>query len=171
MKKQNRSKLSEISESGLENFRATGGVDPGVSGAMAVLVDGRFARVADFGDPSEALALASGWISEFGPIFWAVESVHSMPRQGVKSTWTFAQNFGWWLGVLDALRQCYVLVTPRVWQARVGVGRKLHARDKPGLELARKLYPEAPLKLKRHHGRADALLLARWAWLEIGGGR
>lgn len=50
-------------------------------------------------------------------------------------------------------------VTPQRWKKFYGLDsdktRCLHA--------ARTLYPDAPLKLAKHHNRAESLLIARWA--------
>jgi crossover junction endodeoxyribonuclease RuvC len=53
------------------------------------------------------------------------------------------------------------LVTPGVWKRHAGlIGKEKDASR----ELAARLYPQATLNLKKHHGRADALLLARYGW-------
>lgn len=45
-----------------------------------------------------------------------IEKVHSMPRQGVVSTFTFGKNFGSLLGVLISLEIPTLEVTPQVWK-------------------------------------------------------
>lgn len=45
-----------------------------------------------------------------------VEQVHSMPHQGVASTFTFGTNYGMLLGALEALGIAYVTCTPGKWQ-------------------------------------------------------
>ena len=45
-----------------------------------------------------------------------VEQVHSMPGQGVASTFTFGTNYGKVLGMLEAIGMPYVTVTPTKWQ-------------------------------------------------------
>ena len=45
-----------------------------------------------------------------------VEQVHSMPHQGVASTFTFGTNYGMLLGALEALGVAYVTCTPGKWQ-------------------------------------------------------
>lgn len=45
-----------------------------------------------------------------------VEQVHSMPHQGVASTFSFGANYGMILGALEALGIPYTTVTPGKWQ-------------------------------------------------------
>lgn len=45
-----------------------------------------------------------------------VEQVHSMPHQGVASTFSFGTNYGMILGALEALGIPYTTVTPGKWQ-------------------------------------------------------
>ena len=45
-----------------------------------------------------------------------VEQVHSMPHQGVASTFSFGTNYGMILGALETLGIPYVTVTPGKWQ-------------------------------------------------------
>ena len=50
-----------------------------------------------------------------GP-FAVVERVHSMPRQGEASTFSFGCSFGVVLGVLGAMGIPFELVAPKVWK-------------------------------------------------------
>jgi crossover junction endodeoxyribonuclease RuvC len=45
-----------------------------------------------------------------------VEQVHSMPHQGVASTFSFGINYGMILGALEAIGIPYSTVTPGKWQ-------------------------------------------------------
>ena len=52
-----------------------------------------------------------------------------------------------------------VLVHVRTWQKFFGL-----TNDKDqSLRLAKELYPEAPITLKKHHNKAEALLIAHYA--------
>jgi hypothetical protein len=66
-------------------------------------------------------------------------------------------------GVLEAVAilcdLSMVYVTPQRWKRFYGL-----TSDKTAcLAMARNLYPDAPLKLAKHHNRAESLLIARWA--------
>jgi len=45
-----------------------------------------------------------------------VEKVHSMPRQGVRSMFTFGQRFGEITGLLEAFQIEYYLIEPQRWK-------------------------------------------------------
>ena len=140
------------------------GIDPGKTGAVAILDDkGNYINVLDFGQEGLMPTLI-----DYAPVvkFAYLEKVHSMPGQGVVSTFSFGENFGWWQGVLGSLGIPYTTIRPQDWMKKYSL-QKSSASDKPGLEVARKLFPEAPLRLKKHHNRADALLIARACWEDI----
>ena len=140
------------------------GIDPGKTGAVAILDDkGNYINVLDFGQEGLMSALIG-----YAPVvkFAYLEKVHSMPGQGVVSTFSFGENFGWWQGVLGSLCIPYTTIRPQDWMKKYSL-QKSSSSDKPGLEVARKLFPEAPLRLKKHHNRADALLIARACWEDI----
>lgn len=89
-----------------------------------------------------------------------IESVHAMPGQGVTSMFTFGMGFGIWLGIIAALGVPMELATPQAWKKAYGlISDKEAARAK-----ALQLFPcqSGSLKSKKHHGRAEALLLAEY---------
>ena len=80
-----------------------------------------------------------------------------MPGQGVRSMFTVGVGFGVWLGLLGALEIPYTRVQPAVWKRKLA----LQNSDKETARLlAQQLFPAADLRLKKHHDRAEALLLA-----------
>jgi crossover junction endodeoxyribonuclease RuvC len=90
----------------------------------------------------------------------AIERVHSMPKQGVASSFTFGEGFGLWQGVLTGLGIPFDLVTPQRWKKTLLDGA---SKEKDASRIrAQQLFPTVDLKLKKHHGRADALLIAEW---------
>ena len=149
------------------------GIDPGQSGAIAILDDkDTVVLLKDWpGDEVEAARLleyshmqnpsaCSSTIDFFKDIVGAaLEDVHSMPKQGVSSTFKFGTNFGIWRGILAAYGIPFQLVKPRTWQT--GLIRKADGKQ-ASLAVARRMFPKAELHLKKHHGRADALLIAHW---------
>jgi hypothetical protein len=67
--------------------------------------------------------------------------------------------------VCDIARVQIKLVQPQTWKRSFG----LIGKDKDaGREVALRLYPQAAgeLKLKKHHNRADAILIAHWGCME-----
>lgn len=138
------------------------GIDPGASGAIAVIGQ-NVCRVWDYpGEICEAAALLRAINLEYPITLIALEKVSAMPRQGVVSMFKFGMNFGGWIGAIGVLGLPVLLVTPRKWQIECldsGTG-ETKARS---LSMARRLYPDIDLHLKKHDGRADALHLARYA--------
>ena len=49
-----------------------------------------------------------------------LEKVHSMPGQGVASTFTFGQGFGWLEGILASSGVSYIEVIPNKWMKCIG---------------------------------------------------
>ena len=145
-------------------MKAFVGIDPGASGAMAVLPEGDSPLVEDWpGDPGAAAEILRSWATEYHIQLAALESVHAMPKQGVSSTFRFGVNFGAWQGILSALDLPYLMPRPTEWQK--GLVRKSDGPDPKArsLAVARRLFPDADLSRKKDHGRADSLLLAWWA--------
>ena len=144
------------------------GIDPGLSGALAVLdADGSVECVHDLPiirdrslawiDRGELQSLIVSALQ--GRTAHAiVERVSSMPKQGIGSAFLFGCGFGSILGVLQALHLPIMFVTPAVWKGFYGLSKDKHA----SLHKGRLLYPTAELRLARHDGRAEALLIARF---------
>jgi len=99
-------------------------------------------------------------VRQWKPDAAVVERVASMPKQGVASTFKFGMAVGIIHGVLFCHRLPLHLVTPGVWKKHF----KLSGTDKEAARaLAIRLYPAVQgLHLKKHHGRADALLIGDW---------
>lgn len=147
-------------------------VDPGNNGAIALLENGRYRNVWSMPkepkrtkgfqiDVVELLDLAASiaLLCEGHPIDLAFESVGSMPRQGVSTTFAFGDAFGcarMFAGMFKTAR--IYPVPPARWKGEMRL-TKVKAFS---LVLARRAYPEAraELKLAKHEGRAEALMLA-----------
>ena len=147
-------------------------IDPGVNGAWAILGhQGEFIRADELPRFDKLVdAVGLGWIfSSFTPERAVIEKVGAMPGQGVTSMFTFGAAYGVAIGVAGGAGVPIAFVTPAKWKGHF----RLSGKPKDAArELAIRLYPEAAsqLTLKKHHGRADALLLARYA-LDMDAGR
>jgi crossover junction endodeoxyribonuclease RuvC len=149
------------------------GIDPGLSGALAVLTaTGEFERVCDLPVIRDrSLAWIDG--SELQSTLLdalrgraaraVVERVSAMPKQGVASSFAFGVGFGSILSVLQAMHVSVELITPAVWKRALGLSRDKHA----SLHKARLLFPTAELHLAKHEGRAEALLLAHYSVRQV----
>lgn len=146
------------------------GVDPGLTGALAILnssaelvalVDlpvcrtpGKLAWI----DGAELESLLGAHLNGRGAVA-VVELASAMPKQGVASTFAFGVTFGSILSILQAWQFPLHLVKPAQWKRDLCLAGK---DKKASLYKARLLYPTADLKLAKHHGRAEALLIAYW---------
>ena len=149
--------------------RLTLGVDPGLTGAVALLgPSGEFELVADLPIIRDrSLAWVDGGALQSllldavrgRPVHAVVERVSAMPRQGVSSVFTFGLGLGSVLGVLQAMGVSIEFVTPACWKGDLHLSRDKRA----SLDKARLLFPSADLRLAKHDGRAEALLIATWA--------
>lgn len=141
------------------------GIDPGaVSGAWGI-VDHHGAYFASGHIQNDAGRIeVIKWRDEMNlaiginDVTFVVENVHSMPSQGVASTFKFGRAVGAIEAVVALFREPWFIVSPQRWKADMGV-----TSDKStSLELARKTWSTAPLTRKKDHGVAEALLLAEW---------
>ena len=87
-----------------------------------------------------------------------IEDVHSMPGQGVASTFKFGRAVGAINAVADMMFGVWHIVSPQRWKRAMGVTQEKDS----SLKLARELWPNAPLTRKKDHGRAEALLIAEY---------
>ena len=93
-----------------------------------------------------------------------IEHVHSMPRQGMSSTFRFGMGCGIIHGVVGALRLPLTLVTPIKWKTF----HALIQRDKEAArQLALQRWPhlEHHLDRKKDSDRAEALLIGDWFYV------
>lgn len=151
------------------------GIDPGLSGAIAA-IDGKGNLVSLSDAPSLMVKKAKGHKhvyleSEMARLLYvlkdtgdvrivALENVHAMPGQGVTSMFSMGTGFGLWLGIIAALRLPYERVEPGKWKREMGLTSGAGKND--SIVKAARLFPSADLHLKKHDGRAEALLLCEW---------
>jgi len=88
-----------------------------------------------------------------------IEHVGVRPGQGISSSGKFMRAFGAIEAVAALLSDRVDMVLPQAWKKVMGVT----ADKEQSLVMARNLFPDAMLKLKKHHGRAEALLIAEYA--------
>lgn len=146
------------------------GIDPGLDGAIAVMCDGAVTfvdtpTVSNGKKRDMDLYACARLLRAFAEleVMVVIEAVHSMPGQGVASTFSFGKGFGAWLGILAALDIPHQAVAPQTWKA---VMLRDCPKEKDASRVkAMQLYPRIAdqLSRKKDHGRADALLMAAWA--------
>lgn len=153
------------------------GIDPGKSGAMAVVEvndtagendRGRVVCIKPFDEKQYCDTLLELISSSARGIRCCVERVSAMPGQGVTSMFNFGKNFGYILGLLDVCAVPYELVTPRKWKGEFGVTSDKNS----SIAVCKRLFPNVSLLptercRKDNDGMAEALLMAEYArrWL------
>ena len=139
------------------------GVDPGAKGGIALLRDTHLEMAVDF-SKERFLDLMAFLSREQETTRACVERVHSLPKQGVKSTFAFGQSFGWILGALDASEISYQLIEPQRWKKEYTL---IGSDKKKSIAVARQLFPGAmlipPGCRTPHDGIAESILLAEFA--------
>lgn len=150
------------------------GVDPGASGAVAILNADTKELIQVFDMPSVELSVSGKAKRRVSPELLAaelrmyaedvrcafVEQVSAMPGQGVSSMFAFGQAFGIVLGVMAGLGIPVVTVPPVRWKRDTGLNS--------GKDASRQKACSAfPLHAKefarvRDDGRAESVLIALW---------
>lgn len=155
------------------------GIDPGITGAIAVrgddpteanvwdmptITDGKKQRV-------NAIALADllrTLTIEYSPEEVRIEKVNAMPpmrkggvqrQAGAQSSFNFGRGVGAIDGICGALQLRVTYVIPQKWKKRAGlIGKEKDQARTRALEL----YPFLDLHRKKDVGRADAMLIAHY---------
>lgn len=139
------------------------GIDPGKKGAIATLYDNGKVVVVPFSGENlrNRLRLLS---SDGEPIRCCLEQVHAMPKQGVTSTFTFGEGFGYIKGMLEAFEIPYQEIPPQKWKKEFG----LTNNKAKSIEVCKRLFPAVsllPTERSRvnNDGMAEAVLMAEYA--------
>jgi crossover junction endodeoxyribonuclease RuvC len=149
------------------------GIDPGLHGAVGVLTsEGQFvfdtptmvvsgAKERDEYNTAGMAALLRPY-SFSAPILVVLEAVHSMPKQGVSSSFKFGKGLGIWLGIIAAFNLPLEMPSPQRWKKEMLADQ---GKDKSASRYkAIQIFPAMAeqLKLVKHDGRAEALLMAEY---------
>jgi crossover junction endodeoxyribonuclease RuvC len=149
------------------------GIDPGLSGGIAILEDNKVRGMFDMPVMSDGKknkrqlnsALLSQIIKENikdseDPVV-VVEQVNAMPGQGVTSMFNFGQTFGAIKGICAALNLPIFLVRPAKWKKHFEL---INSSKDASRTKAIEMYPLIAEKLskKKDVNKSDAILIARY---------
>lgn len=142
------------------------GIDPGKGGGLAV-VDLASHDVIEVVAMPETLTDISDFVEKYKDAKAAyVEIVHSMPKQGVSSTFTFGQYYGYVQMAVACHKIRCIDILPSKWQKALSAGAKkgeTYAQHKSRLKgIAQKYFPKVRPTLKT----ADALLIAEYGRMQ-----
>jgi crossover junction endodeoxyribonuclease RuvC len=113
------------------------GIDPGFKGGISVFENDKLKEVIvmPIKEENDKRKIDATKISEFflkhRPEKAIIEQVHAMPGQGVVSMFSFGENYGKVLGVLEALFIPYEIVSPMKWKKQV-LGENYSHSEKHG---------------------------------------
>ena len=149
------------------------GIDPGLSGAIAVLKNKKVLNIFDVPVMSEGkknkrqlnsaqlVKLLKDNIKDDEEVSVVVEQVNAMPGQGVTSMFNFGQTFGAIKGICAALGLPIFFVRPLKWKKHFELvnSSKDSSRTK-----AIEMYPllSSELSKKKDVNKSDAILIARF---------
>lgn len=149
----------------------TVGIDPGATGAIAVLdARGEVQNIHDmpYADGQVIAPLLAEIITDYinpleapsNSVTCWVEQVRSRPSQSAPAMWKFATGYGVVLGVVGALGVRTRHVTPNAWKKTM----KLTADKGRSRRLACELWPTEAYRFARvkDDGRAEAALIAEY---------
>jgi hypothetical protein len=144
------------------------GIDPGVTGALAVHVSGALSEVEDLpvldgridgAALAERLREIDGMYS--GGFIVFLENTQPMPKNGSIASYSLGLNTGIIVGVVQSLSHPLVRVRPAEWKKKMSVTKL----DKNGIRgIVREIYPVWADCFKRvmDHNRAEAVLISRY---------
>jgi hypothetical protein len=149
------------------------GVDLGLTGAISYLKDTGEVSVIDMpvikiGKRHDyVVASLVGCFIAGGPgpmkdLLVGMEALHAMPSSmcsGV-GNYSLGRSSGIFEGILAALNIPYQKIPPQRWKKSLLDG--LPKEKGSSVVVAKRLFPGVDLSLKRHHGRADSLLIAEY---------
>ena len=137
------------------------GIDPGKRGAIAFIYPDGGVYVMPLLETTlvNVLSAIAGL-----PARCCLERVHAMPKQGVASTFSFGEGYGFIKGVLECNGVSYQEIPPQQWKKEFG----LNSEKRNSVEVCHKLFPDVSLRPTERSkidsdGMAEALLMAEYA--------
>jgi len=101
-----------------------------------------------------------------------IEKVGAMPRDGRVGAFSFGCGYGIWLGLLNGLGLPYMEVLPQRWQSKMLAGLPRGPKIKASaMRAAKSLFPNIPVHVRSDNGIADAALIGEYGRRVHQGGR
>ena len=149
------------------------GIDPGLSGAIAILENNKVLSIFDIPVMSEGkknkrqlnsaqlVKLLKDHISKNEEVSVVVEQVNAMPGQGVTSMFNFGQTFGAIKGICAALGLPIFFVRPSKWKKHFELINS--SKDSSRTKVI-EMYPSLSNQLtkKKDVNKSDAILIAKF---------
>tara|TARA_B100000963_G_scaffold104521_2_gene90520 strand:- start:22611 stop:23102 length:492 start_codon:yes stop_codon:yes gene_type:complete len=149
------------------------GIDPGLSGAIAVMENNKIIDIFDMPvmaegkknkrqlNSAQLVNIIKKCIDSNEEVVVVVEQVNAMPGQGVTSMFNFGQTFGAIKGVCAALELPIFFVRPSKWKKHFEL---INASKDSSRTKAIEMYPSLSnhLAKKKDVNKSDAILIARY---------
>ena len=149
------------------------GIDPGLSGAIAILEDKKVLNILDMPvmaegkknkrqiNSAQLVNIIKKNIHKTDEISVVVEQVNAMPGQGVTSMFNFGQTCGAIKGVCAALELPIFFIRPSKWKKHFEL---INSSKDASRTKAIEMYPSLSDKLskKKDVNKSDAILIARY---------
>jgi len=149
------------------------GIDPGLTGAIAILEDNKVLNIFEMPVMSEGtknkrqlnsaqlVSLLNDNIPNKEEVSVIVEQVNAMPGQGVTSMFNFGQTFGAIKGICAALGLPIFFVRPSKWKKHFELINS--SKDSSRTKVI-EMYPSLSNELskKKDVNKSDAILIARF---------
>ena len=149
------------------------GIDPGLSGAIAVLDNNKVLKIYDMPvmaegkknkrqlNSAQLVNIIKENIENREEINVVVEQVNAMPGQGVTSMFNFGQTFGAIKGVCAALNLPIFFIRPSKWKKYFEL---INSSKDSSRTKAIEMYPSLvnQLSKKKDVNKSDAILIARF---------
>ena len=149
------------------------GIDPGISGSICFLKDGKILDVVEMptmtdGKKNKRQVNGSQIYNEISKrinraenqdIRVVIEQVSAMPGQGVTSMFNFGQSFGILKGLCSAMRLTMYFVRPAKWKKYFNL---INSEKDASRTRAIEIFPyfSSQLSKKKDSNKADAILIA-----------
>jgi len=144
------------------------GIDPGISGGIAVIYDGGEATAFAMPDTDTGVldilrdvTRTVGWTVGWCVVY--IEKVNPQPKNGARGNFTFGRSVG---ALRMAVAACGIPmhdVTPQRWQASFGLPSATKAGSNTAKKNAHKRKAQEMFPgIRMTHAIADALLIAEW---------
>ena len=149
------------------------GIDPGISGSICFLEDGKILDVIEMptmaeGKKNKRQVNGSQIYNEISKrihriskqdIRVIIEQVSAMPGQGVTSMFNFGQSFGILKGICSAMQLSMYFVRPAKWKKYFGL---INSEKDASRTRAIEMFPyfSSQLSKKKDSNKADAILIA-----------
>ena len=149
------------------------GIDPGLSGAIAILENNKVLNIFDMPvmaegkknkrqlNSAQLVSIIKNGTKPEAEIAVVVEQVNAMPGQGVTSMFNFGQTFGAIKGVCAALELPIFFVRPSKWKKHFELINS--SKDSSRTKVI-EMYPSLSSQLakKKDVNKSDAILIARF---------